>query len=159
MVDESFPPCTDPASLRPEPGEVWIRDLGGPFAQEVRTEHHCLVADEPADQGGEAKGPSPYELLLAGLGSCTAMTLKMYARAKELPLEGVGVRLRHRKIHAQDCAHCETREGRIDRIERVIHLQGPLTEEQRARLLAIAERCPVHRTLQSEIDITTRLLD
>ena len=127
------------------------------FAQVIEAGRHRLVADEPVEAGGTDTGPSPYELLLAALGACTSMTISMYARRKRWPLEGVTVRLQHAKIHAQDCAECETKEGRLDRIEREISLTGPLGAEQRARLLEIANRCPVHRTLVSEIDIRTRL--
>ncbi len=118
---------------------------------------HRISADEPTAAGGTDTGPNPYDLLLAALGSCTSMTVAMYARRKQWPLQAVTVRLRHSKIHAADCESCETQEGLLDRIERVVELRGPLDEEQRARLLEIANRCPVHRTLTSEIDIRTRL--
>jgi uncharacterized OsmC-like protein len=127
------------------------------FAQKITARRHQLTADEPIELGGADTGPSPYELLMAGLGACTSMTVRMYANRKEMPLEGVRVRLRHGKVHAIDCARCETKEGKIDRIERVVEVLGPLTPEQRARLLEIADKCPVHRTLTSEIDIVTRL--
>jgi putative redox protein len=127
------------------------------FAQEIEAGRHRLVADEPIEAGGTDTGPSPYDLLLAALGACTSMTISMYARRKRWPLEHVTVRLQHAKIHAKDCAECETKEGMLDRIEREISLSGPLDAEQRARLLEIANRCPVHRTLVSEIDIRTRL--
>jgi putative redox protein len=129
---------------------------GGRFAQHVWTDRHHLHADEPASAGGDDSGPSPYELLLAGLGACTSMTMRMYAERKNLALEHVRVRLRHDKIHATDCAQCETRDGRIDRIEREIEIRGALTDAERASLMAIAERCPVHRTLHSEVEISTR---
>ena len=133
---------------------------GGPkgFAQEIVSGTHRLFSDEPVTQGGTDKGPSPYELLLAALGSCTSMTLRMYADRKGWPLEGVSVRLRHEKIHAEDCAECETREGLVDFIEKDLSLEGPLDDAQRQRLLEIADRCPVHRTLISEIRIETRLI-
>jgi putative redox protein len=137
---------------------VIVRGSATGLAQEIETGRHWLVADEPVDAGGADTGPSPYELLLAALGACTSMTLSMYARRKQWPLEQVTVRLRHDKIHAQDCAECETKEGMLDRIEREIGLAGPLDAEQRERLLAIANRCPVHRTLVSEVDIRTRLV-
>ena len=141
----------------PGPREVVVRGSAAGFAQEIVVGAHRLAADEPTSVGGTDTGPNPYDLLLASLGSCTSMTVALYARRKGWPLEAVAVRLRHSRIHAADCADCETREGMIDRIERDIELAGALTAEQRARLLEIAGRCPVHRTLVSEIDIRTRL--
>ncbi len=141
----------------PGPREVVVRGSAAGFAQEIVVGAHRLAADEPTSAGGTDTGPDPYDLLLASLGSCTSMTVALYARRKGWPLEGVTVRLRHSRIHAADCADCETREGMIDRIEGDIELAGALTAEQRARLLEIAGRCPVHRTLVSEIDIRTRL--
>ena len=137
--------------------EVVVRGDARGFAQEITAGPHRFAADEPEAAGGGDTGPDPYALLLASLGSCTSMTIGLYARRKQWPLEDVTVRLRHSRIHAQDCADCETREGTIDRVEREIELTGPLTDEQRTRLLEIASRCPVHRTLVSEIDIQTRL--
>jgi putative redox protein len=128
------------------------------FTQEIEAGRHRLVADEPTEAGGADAGPSPYDLLIAALGACTAMTVAMYARRKQWPLEAVTVRLTHGKIHARDCADCETRDGMLDRIEREITLSGALSAEQRGRLIEIANRCPVHRTLVSEIDIRTRLV-
>jgi len=116
-----------------------------------------LVADEPESVGGRDTGPTPYGLLLASLGACVSMTLRMYANRKQLPLDRVSVRLRHEKIHARDCEECETETGKIDRIEREIVLEGELDDAQRARLLEIADRCPVHRTLHGEVEIRTRL--
>jgi putative redox protein len=127
----------------------------GKFQQEVIVGRHRLLADEPVTVGGMDSGPGPYDLLLAGLGACTSMTLRLYAERKQLPLKQTTVRLRHDKIHAADCAECETKEGMIDRIERAITLEGDLDAEQRARLMEIADKCPVHRTLTSEIDIRT----
>ena len=141
----------------PGPREVVVRGGAAGFAQEIAVGAHHLAADEPISASGTDTGPNPYDLLLASLGSCTSMTVALYARRKGWPLEAVAVRLRHSRIHAADCADCETREGMIDRIERDIELAGALTDEQRARLLEIADRCPVHRTLVSEIDIRTRL--
>jgi putative redox protein len=135
---------------------VVVRGSGAGFAQEIHAGRHRIVADEPASAGGTDTGPSPYDLLLAALGACTSMTVGMYARRKAWPLEEVTVHLRHSKIHAIDCAECETKEGMLDRIERDIHFAGPLTDEQRSKLLEIANKCPVHRTLTSEIDIVTR---
>jgi putative redox protein len=129
----------------------------GRFAQLVSAGRHRFRVDEPESAGGDDSGPGPYELLLAALGACTSMTVRMYAARKQWPLERVQVDLRHGKIHAADCADCETREGRIDRIERVLTLQGNLDDAQRARLLEIADRCPVHRTLHSGVSVTTRL--
>ena len=142
----------------PPEGVVIVEDAGrGDFAEIVRSGQHVLLADEPAAVGGTDTGPGPYQYLLAALGACTAMTLRMYARQKKWPLEKVTVRLTHAKIHAVDCAECETKEGKIDRIQLSLDLAGPLDGPQRQRLLEIADRCPVHRTLTSEIVIQTRL--
>ena len=140
------------------PGVVIVEDSKiGPYAETVHSGAHVLLADEPVASGGNDTGPNPYDYLLTALGTCTAMTLRMYARLKKWPLDNVRVRLTHDKIYAADCANCETKEGKIDRIERFIELDGPLTDQQRQRLLEIADRCPVHRTLTSEILISTRL--
>ena len=120
------------------------------FYTEISADGHTLVADEPASVGGTDKGPTPYGFLLGALGSCTAMTLRMYANRKEWPLDSVTVHLSHGKIYADDCANCETASGKIDRIEREIEVQGDLTDTQREKLLEIADKCPVHRTLTSE---------
>ena len=137
------------------PGWVMVMDAdGGPVEQRIFDGRHRLVADEPAPQGSDA-GPGPYEYLLMALGSCTSITLRLYARRKGWPLERTVVRLHHEKIHAADCADCETREGKLDRIERRIELIGPLDQAQRQRLMQIADMCPVHRTLTSEIKIVT----
>lgn len=138
--------------------EVIVRGGKSGLAQEIEVGTHRLKGDEPVDVGGTDTGPSPYDFLLAALGSCTSMTLRMYADRKGWPLDGVTVRLRHEKIHARDCEECETREGRIDRIERNIELTGALDDEQRARLLEIANKCPVHRTLSSEVNIKSALV-
>ena len=135
---------------------VVVRGSADGFAQEIHAGRHRIRADEPASAGGTDTGLSPYDLLLAALGACTSMTVGMYARRKAWPLEEVTVHLRHSKIYATDCADCETKEGMLDRIERDIHFAGPLTDEQRFKLLEIANKCPVHRTLTSEIDIRTR---
>lgn len=136
---------------------VVVQGASGRFAQDVEIGPHRLRADEPVAVGGDDTGPGPYDLLLAALGACTSMTIKLYAERKHWPVEQITVRLRHAKIHASDCADCETREGKIDRIERDIELVGDLSPEQRTRLLEIANLCPVHRTLRSEIEIATRL--
>jgi len=138
--------------------DVIVRGDASGFTQEIVVGPHRLTADEPIEVGGKDTGPSPYDLLLAALGSCTSMTIAWYARTKKWPLESVTVNLRHSKIHAVDCRDCETKEGKIDRIERDIHLVGTLEPEQQKRLLEIADKCPVHRTLKSEIDIQTRAL-
>ena len=138
------------------PGTVIVRETRhGKFQQEIIAGTHRLLADEPANVGGLDSGPGPYDLLLAALGACTAMTLRLYADRKKLPLTRTIVRLRHNRIYATDCAECETKEGMIDRIERVITLEGDLDAGQRAQLIDIANKCPVHRTLKSEIDIRT----
>ncbi len=141
----------------PEARTVIVTGNAAGYAQEITVGPHRLSGDEPTAAGGTDTGPNPYDLLLAALGSCTSMTIAMYARRKGWPLEAVTVRLRHSRIHAADCESCETKEGLLDRIEREVELGGRLGEEQRARLLEIANKCPVHRTLTSEIDIRTRL--
>ena len=127
----------------------------GTFQQEIISGGHRLVADEPKNVGGLDSGPGPYDLLLAALGACTSMTLRLYADGKKWPLTRVEVRLRHDRIYAIDCAECETKEGLIDHIERVITLEGDLDVSQRARLMEMADKCPVHRTLTSEVEIRT----
>ena len=142
----------------PGPGRVLVRETReGKFANEVFVGRHVIRADEPLAAGGLDTGPGPYDLLAASLGACTSMTLRMYADLKGIPLERVSVELRHDKIHAADCAECETREGRIDRFDRLITLEGRLDPQQRARLLEIADKCPVHRTLHSEVLVKTTL--
>jgi uncharacterized OsmC-like protein len=128
------------------------------YAQNISVGAHLLQADEPRDSGGNDVGPNPYELLLAALGACTSMTLRMYAERKQWPLKGVQVRLAHSKIHAEDCTACDTKEGMLDRIDAEISLIGDLSDDQRQRLMEIADRCPVHRTLVSEIEIRTQLI-
>ncbi|WP_370277442.1 alpha/beta fold hydrolase [Pontibacterium sp.] len=128
------------------------------FTQDISAAGHHLIADEPASYGGSYLGPTPYQLVAAGLGACTSMTVRMYARQKQLPLEHVQVDVSHNKVHAQDCESCDQNGGKIDRFERRITLTGDLTDEQRTRLLEIADRCPVHRTLEGEIEIKTELV-
>jgi uncharacterized OsmC-like protein/fermentation-respiration switch protein FrsA (DUF1100 family) len=146
--------------LGQSPRRVVVRETrASKFQQSVSVGPHRLVADEPVAAGGEDTGPGPYDFLLAGLGACTSMTMRLYADRKSLPLERTTVTLSHSKIHAQDCAECETREGMLDQIDRVIAMEGPLDVEQRKRLMEIADKCPVHRTLTSEIRIVTELAD
>lgn len=155
-------------STAPAPGDVQdlpegvvrvVDRAAASFTVDIRIGRHSWVADEPASAGGADLGPSPYDLLSSALGACTAMTLRMFADRKKWPLERVTVDLTHSKIHAVDCADCTTREGRIDRIERSITLEGALDDLQRQRLLEIADKCPVHRTLHGEVQVLTRLID
>jgi len=146
-----------PAPDTGTPREVVVRETrAGKFQQTVAIGPHHLIADEPLAAGGDDTGPGPYDFLLAGLGACTSMTMRLYADRKALPLDRVTVTLRHSKIHAEDCAECETKAGQIDQMERVIAMDGGLDSEQRAKLMEIADKCPVHRTLTSEIRIVTR---
>jgi len=138
------------------PPGVIVRGGSAGFAQEIEIGSHRLKGDEPLAFGGTDTGPSPYDFLLAALGTCTSMTISLYARRKGWPLENVTVSLHHSKIHAADCADCETKVGKLDRIEREIQLTGALTNERRAKLMEIADKCPVHQTLTSEINIRTR---
>jgi putative redox protein len=139
-----------------EVGIVLVRETGGgKFQQEIMSGPHRFLADEPVKAGGLDSGPGPYDLLLASLGACTSMTLRLYADGKKLPLDRVSVRLTHNRIHAEDCLNCETKEGMVDRIDRNITLEGALSADERKRLLEIADKCPVHRTLESEIEIRT----
>jgi uncharacterized OsmC-like protein len=138
--------------------DVIVWSEGSTFAQQIVAGRHRFTGDEPESAGGSDTGPSPYDFLLAALGSCTSMTVGMYARKKNWPLERVTVWLRHSKIYAADCSECETREGMLDRIERDVRFDGPLSTDQRSRLIEIANMCPVHRTLTSEINIRTKLL-
>jgi uncharacterized OsmC-like protein/alpha-beta hydrolase superfamily lysophospholipase len=144
------------------PAEPALRDVvvvtesgARPYGQRITAGGHQLIADEPAAIGGADSGPTPYDLLLAGLGACTAITVRMYADRRGWPLRQTTVRLRHQRIHAKDCASCETTLGQLDQIERELQFDGELTDEQRARLMDIAERCPVHRTLESEVLVST----
>ena len=142
------------------PRQVVVRETGnGKFQNMVTVGPHGLLADEPVAAGGEDTGPGPYDFLLAGLGACKSMTMRLYADRKSFPLERATVTLRHGRIHAQDCAECETKEGMLDQIEVEIGLQGALDADQRKRIVEIADKCPVHRTLTSEIRIVTRAAD
>jgi uncharacterized OsmC-like protein/fermentation-respiration switch protein FrsA (DUF1100 family) len=142
------------------PRNVVVRETGNSkFQQAVSIGPHLLLADEPVAAGGEDTGPGPYDFVLAGLGACTSMTMRLYADRKSLPLERTTVTLTHSKIYAEDCAECETKTGMLDQIERVITMEGALDAEQRKKLMEIADKCPVHRTLTSEIHIVTRPAD
>ena len=139
-----------------EAGLVLVREThGGKFQQEILTGPHHLLADEPVKLGGLGSGPGPYDFLLAGLGACTSMTIRLYADFKNLPLENVSVQLSHRRIHVSDCESCDTKVSMLDHIDRAIKLEGPLNDEQRKQLMEMADKCPVHRTLQSKITIST----
>jgi putative redox protein len=148
------------ADLSEAPRRVMVRETrNGKFQQTVSIGPHQMLADEPVAAGGEDSGPGPYDFVLAGLGACTSMTMRLYADRKSLPLERVTVTLKHSKIHAEDCAECETKAGMLDRIERVIAMEGALDAEQRRKLMEIADKCPVHRTLTSEVHIVTSAAD
>ena len=130
---------------------------GKTFTTRIQTGRHHFIADEPVEKGGNDKGPNPYDLLLSALGACTSITLRMYASRKEWPVDEINVRLRHFKIHAEDCEDCDSPTGRIDVIERHIEILGNIDEDQRERMLEIADKCPVHKTLHSEIKVRTTL--
>ncbi|HUM10986.1 MAG TPA: OsmC family protein [Myxococcaceae bacterium] len=140
-----------------EPRSVVVSGPATGFRTEIDVGGHHLVVDEPIPVGGTDAGPSPYEMLLAGLGACTAMTLRLYADRRKWPLERARVSLQHRKVHAQDCVDCVSKPAKMDVVDRVIVLEGALTDEQRAKLMEIAERCPVHQTLHSKIQVNTRM--
>jgi putative redox protein len=150
-------PAAPVAELGEVPRNVVVRETrASKFQQTVTTGPHQMLADEPVAAGGQDSGPGPYDFVLAGLGACTSMTMRMYADRKSLPLDRVTVTLQHKKIHAEDCAECETRVGMLDQIDRVISIEGALDADQRKRLMEIADKCPVHRTLTSEIRIVTK---
>jgi len=140
-----------------EPRSVVVSGPATGFRTDVEVGGHRLVVDEPIAVGGADQGPTPYEMLLAGLGACTAMTLRIYADRRKWPLERARISLLHRKVHAQDCVDCVTQPARMDVVDRIITLDGALTEEQRAKLLEIAERCPVHQTLKAKMQVNTQL--
>jgi putative redox protein len=143
-------------SLYDDPTVIAV-NTGG-LRTDVHARGFALVTDEPESVGGTEAGPTPYDLLAAALASCTAMTLRMYADRKDWPLERVTVHVAHARIHAADCADCETKEGRLDRLTRRVEVEGPLSDAQRARLLEIADKCPVHRTIHAEIHVLTELV-
>lgn len=150
--------AASPQTERAPEGFVRVSERGtGMFANTVSAGKHSLLADEPVSFGGTDLGLTPYQLLQAAVGACTSMTIRMVAKRKKWPLERVTVDLEHEKIHATDCEQCETESGKIDRIDRYITLEGPLDDAQRAELTRIADRCPVHRTLHSEVVVATTL--
>ena len=150
LPDPAPSPPSDPT------GSVVVTDAGtGRYTQTITAGRHLLTADEPVSVGGTDAGPNPYQLLLAALGACTSMTIRMYAERKGLPLLRTTVRLRHDRIHAKDCEQCEHNVGMLSRIRREIDIEGPLSDQDRRRLVEIADRCPVHRTLSSEIAFET----
>jgi len=136
--------------------EVVVKHIKN-YQQEAKTSQHTIIIDEAKDVGGDGKGPDPYDLLLSALGGCTSMTIMMYARRKGWPLEGVQVTLNHEKIHASDCEECVTEEGKLDQITKTIFLKGVLSQEQRERLLEIADRCPVNKTITTECHVVSTL--
>ena len=142
---------------RPIEGLVTVRGAAHGVVQEIEAGHHRLRSDEPVAVGGTDTGPTPYDLLLAALGSCTSMTVVMYAQRKQWPLTSITVRLSHSRVHAQECVVCDTEPAMLTVIDRTVQFDGPLTDEQRERLLAVANRCPVHLTLTSTIEIRTTL--
>ena len=144
-----------PKEVAPVNGEVLVTELDKKFLRGLYSDSHELLSDEPLNYGGSNKGPTPYDLLLMALGSCTSMTLRMYANQKKLALTDIRVRLKHERIHADDCATCGDRSGQLDRIVRYIKIEGDLTDKEKARLLEIADRCPVHRTMENHPVITT----
>jgi putative redox protein len=148
------------ADLGAAPRQAVVRETrASKFQQSVSIGPHRLLADEPVAAGGEDSGPGPYDFVLAGLGACTSMTMRLYAERKSMPLDRVTVTLKHNKIHAEDCAECETRAGMLDQIDLLIAMEGDLDAEQRKKLMEIADKCPVHRTLTSEIRIVTHAAD
>ena len=148
------------AAATSEPRNVVVRETrASKLQQMITTGPHKLLADEPVSVGGQDTGPGPYDLLLSALGACTSMTMRMYADLKTLPVDRITVTLKHNKIYAKDCAECETREGKVDQIDRVIKIEGALDADQHKRLMEIADKCPVHRTLHSEVRILTREAD
>jgi putative redox protein len=136
---------------------VLLRSVGSRYTTQITSEHHALIADEPSPDGDDL-GPTPYELLLAALGACTSMTLLMYARRRGWPLEQVQIELAHERSHPADCRDCEEPDARLERIRRRIRLDGDLSGEQRTRLMGVARRCPVHKTLAAAPAVIDELL-
>jgi putative redox protein len=152
-----LPSVKAPDALHAAEGEVVARTQLDGFRTEVRLGHHRIVADEPRSVGGTDQGPTPYDLLSAALATCTSMTLRMYANHKKLDLVSATVSVEHDRIHAADCEDCESGSGKIDEFRRTVSLAGDLTDAERSRMLEIADRCPVHRTLDGEIKVRTAL--
>lgn len=150
------PPPTTPAISNPPVQHVVVHGNANGFLQQISAGNYRFDVDEPISVGGTESAPDPYDYLLAGLGACTSMTIGWYARNKKIPLENITVSLQHSRIHAKDCEECETKGGMLDRIDVDVQLTGPLTPEQHAKLMEVARKCPVHRTLKSEIDIRLR---
>lgn len=148
--------ATTTGEMNTKPADVIVRGSGREFLQQITVGKHQLRADEPMNVGGSDAAPDPYHYLLAGLGACTSMTVGLYARQRKWPLANITVSLRHSRVHAKDCEECLTKDGMLDRIDVEIELTGSLTPEQHAKLMEIAEKCPVHRTLTSEINIRLR---
>jgi putative redox protein len=154
------PGALEALQLNIDKGSVVVAERGdGEFTQVMLDGEHVLLADEPREAGGDDRGPSPYGLLLMALGACTSMTLRLYATRKGWPVERITVRLRHFRDYAADCKDCEDKDAKMERIERVIDLAGALDDGQRARLLEIAEKCPVHRTLEARVKVDSRLAE
>jgi putative redox protein len=152
------PGAIEALQLSIDKGSVIVAERGdGKFTQMLLDGEHVLLADEPRDDGGDDRGPSPYGLLLMALGACTSMTLRLYAARKGWPVDRITVRLKHFRDYAADCKDCDAKDAHIERIERVIDIEGDLDSEQHVRLLQIAEKCPVHRTLESRVKIDSRL--
>ena len=156
-IDESKHEASSGTAPAVSPGKVLVTEQNREFTRRIYTENHQLIADEPVSVGGANLGANPYELLLAGLGACTSMTMRMYANRKKLSLDSIEVLLQHDRIHAEDCDDCENKTGFIDIINKTVKLEGQLSEEEKQRLLEIADRCPVHQTLHNEIKIETEL--
>jgi uncharacterized OsmC-like protein/fermentation-respiration switch protein FrsA (DUF1100 family) len=154
---DRYLPASDIARAHVSKGHVRVEEKDHKFAQHVYSDSHHWLADEPASVGGNNTGPDPYEHLLAALGACTSMTLRMYAEHKSLPLEHVAVDLRHSRDYFEDCQDCDEKPTRIEVLKRTVTLRGNLSEQQRQRLLQIAERCPVHRTLHNDLQVKTVL--
>ena len=152
------PGALEALQLTIDKGSVVVTERGdGKFTQVMLDGEHLLLADEPRDVGGDDRGPSPYRLLLMAFGACTSMTLRLYAARKGWPVERITVRLRHFRDYAADCKDCDTKDAHIERIERIIAIEGDLDDEQHARLVQIAEKCPVHRTLEARVKIDSKL--